>query len=122
MSTTMFSGLDIDDPANADAGAFTDCCKKPKLVLPPEEPALKVKTAFLIVQHENGEWEAASHTLDVEAEHPASVTEMSFGASQVLDDIRASKLAAFTAHQFVTMSQQAAQQAQSQAIASKLKL
>ncbi|MGW3658497.1 hypothetical protein ACWD6R_23625 [Streptomyces sp. NPDC005151] len=74
---------------------------------------LKVRTAFLIVQHENGEWEAISGlSKAVTPEHPANVLEMKFGASEVVSDIEASKLAAITAHQLMAMTAQMQQAAQ----------
>jgi hypothetical protein len=84
---------------------------------------LQVRTAFLVVQHENGEWEAVAD-LDkpVTPEHPASVIEMKFGASEVVSDIEASKLAAITAHQLMAMTAQMQQAAQNQSLADRLKI
>ncbi|MEV6310042.1 hypothetical protein AB0M10_15760 [Streptomyces sp. NPDC051840] len=84
---------------------------------------LSVRTAFLVVQHENGEWEALSDlTKTVEAEHPASVMEMKFGAAEVVSDIEASKAAAITAHQLMAMTAQMQQTAQNKNLADQLKL
>ncbi|MGW2937159.1 hypothetical protein ACWGQ5_49295 [Streptomyces sp. NPDC055722] len=84
---------------------------------------LQVRTAFMIVQHTNGEWEAVTDFgKPVTAEHTASVIEMKFGASEVVSDIEASKQAAITAHQLMAMTAQMQQAAQHQALADKLKL
>ncbi|MFJ3271063.1 hypothetical protein [Streptomyces sp. NPDC086776] len=85
--------------------------------------SLKARTAFVIVQHENGEWEAINDlSKPVTAEHPASVLEMKFGASEVVSDIEASKLAAITAHQLMAMTAQMQQAAQNKSLADSLKL
>ncbi|MFH9731930.1 hypothetical protein [Streptomyces sp. NPDC017260] len=85
--------------------------------------ALKVRTAFLVVQHENGEWEAMTDiTQPVAPEHPVTVIEMKFGATEVVSDIEASKQAAITAHQLMAMTAQMQQAAQHQSLADKLKL
>lgn len=89
----------------------------------PEDEGLAVKTAFLVVQHENGEWEAITNpTLKVKPEHSPTVIEMKHGASEVVSDIEASKIAAITAHQLMAMTQMAQQQQQMQSLASKLKI
>ncbi|UXX94057.1 hypothetical protein N7U49_21890 [Streptomyces sp. AD2-2] len=85
--------------------------------------SLKVRTAFMVVQHENGEWEAISDlSKSVTAEHPASVLEMKFGSSEVVSDIEASKQAAITAHQLMAVTAQMQQAAQHQSLADRLKL
>ncbi|MFJ4739021.1 hypothetical protein [Streptomyces sp. NPDC088775] len=85
--------------------------------------SLKARTAFMIVQHENGEWEAISDlSKSVTAEHPASVLDMKFGASEVVSDIEASKQAAITAHQLMAMTAQMQQAAQNKSLADSLKL
>ncbi|MGW3153658.1 hypothetical protein [Streptomyces sp. NPDC001089] len=84
---------------------------------------LKVRTAFLVVQHENGEWEALTDfTKPVTAEHAPTVIEMKFGAAEVVSDIEASKQAAITAHQLMAMTAQMQQAAQHQSLADRLKL
>ncbi|MFV0135438.1 hypothetical protein ACLGIH_19840 [Streptomyces sp. HMX87] len=84
---------------------------------------LQVRTAFMVVQHTNGEWEALSDiSKPVTAEHQPSVLEMKFGASEVVSDIEASKQAAITAHQLMAMTAQMQQQAAHQALADKLKI
>lgn len=84
---------------------------------------LAVRTAFMIVQHQNGEWEAlADVDKPVAADHPASVIEMKFGAAEVVSDIEASKLAAITAHQLMAMTAQMQQAAQNKSLADQLKL
>lgn len=84
---------------------------------------LQVKTAFLVVQHANGEWEALTDfTKPVTTEHTATVIEMKFGASEVVSDIEASKQAAITAHQLMAMTAQMQQAAQHQSLADRLKL
>ena len=84
---------------------------------------LQVRTAFLVVQHTNGEWEALSDFgKPVTAEHPASVLEMKFGASEVVSDIEASKQAAITAHQLMAMTAQMQQAAAHQSLADRLKI
>ncbi|MFD3563924.1 hypothetical protein ACFWVU_30315 [Streptomyces sp. NPDC058686] len=89
----------------------------------PAEDALTVRTAFLVVQHDNGEWEAvADIDKPIKAEHAPSVIDMKFGASEVVSDIEASKLAAITAHQLMAMTAQMQQAAQSQSIADRLHL
>lgn len=89
----------------------------------PNTNALPVRTAFLVVQHDNGEWEAlADIDKPVKPEHPASVIEMKFGASEVVSDIEASKLAAITAHQLMAMTAQMQQAAQNKSLADQLKL
>lgn len=85
--------------------------------------SLKVRTAFMVVQHENGEWEAVSDvSKPVTAEHPPSVIEMKFGCAEVVSDIEASKLAAITAHQLMAMTAQMQQAAQHQSLVDRLKL
>ncbi|MGW1180088.1 hypothetical protein [Streptomyces drozdowiczii] len=89
----------------------------------PAEDALAVRTAFLIVQHSNGEWEALTdHAKPVTVEHTATVIEMKFGAGEVVSDIEASKQAAITAHQLMAMTAQMQQAAQNQSLADQLKL
>ncbi|MFD9815079.1 hypothetical protein [Streptomyces sp. NPDC059080] len=84
---------------------------------------LKVRTAFMVVQHENGEWEAIGDIdKPVTPEHPTSVIEMKFGCSEVVSDIEASKLAAITAHQLMAMTAQMQQAAQNQSLADRLKI
>lgn len=90
----------------------------------PNEPdgALQARTAFLVVQHKNGEWEALTdYFKPVAVEHTASVIEMKFGAGEVVSDIEASKQAAITAHQLMAMTAQMQQAAQNQSIADRLK-
>ncbi|WP_167503122.1 hypothetical protein [Streptomyces malaysiensis] len=90
-----------------------------------EDPSgtLKVRTAFWIVQHENGEWEAMSDlNTPVTAEHSATVLEMKFGASEVVSDIEASKLAAITAHQLMAVTAQMQQAAANKSLADQLKI
>lgn len=85
--------------------------------------SLKVRTAFMVVQHENGEWEALSDiSKPVTAEHPPSVIEMKFGSSEVVSDIEASKQAAITAHQLMAMTAQMQQAAQNKSLLDSLKL
>ncbi|MFF1693186.1 hypothetical protein ACFVXC_06090 [Streptomyces sp. NPDC058257] len=89
----------------------------------PEDTALNVRTAFLVVQHDNGEWEAVSDIdKPVKPEHAPSVIEMKFGCSEVVSDIEASKLAAITAHQLMAMTAQMQQAAQNKSLADQLKL
>ncbi|WP_328749243.1 MULTISPECIES: hypothetical protein [unclassified Streptomyces] len=84
---------------------------------------LQVRTAFMVVQHTNGEWEALSDFgKPITAERSATVLEMKFGASEVVSDIEASKQAAITAHQLMAMTAQMQQAAQHQSLADKLKL
>jgi hypothetical protein len=84
---------------------------------------LQVKTAFLVVQHDNGEWEALTDFgKPITAEHTASVIEMKFGASEVVSDIEASKQSAITAHQLMAVTAQMQQAAQHQSLADRLKL
>ncbi|AZM47754.1 hypothetical protein DMB38_19965 [Streptomyces sp. WAC 06738] len=84
---------------------------------------IKCRTAFVVVQHENGEWEAVSDlSTAVNPEHTASVIEMKFGASEVVSDIEASKQAAITAHQLMAVTAQMQQAAQHQSLADRLKL
>jgi len=84
---------------------------------------IKCRTAFAVVQHENGEWEAISDlNTAIKPEHTASVIEMKFGASEVVSDIEASKQAAITAHQLMAVTAQMQQAAQHQALADKLKI
>ncbi|WP_274032450.1 hypothetical protein [Streptomyces sp. MMBL 11-1] len=92
--------------------------------MPLETPApLQVRTAFMVVQHTNGEWEALTDlSKPVEAEHPATVIEMKFGASEVVSDIEASKQSAITAHQLMAMTTQMQQAAAHEALAGQLKL
>lgn len=85
--------------------------------------ALQVRTAFLVVQHTNGEWEAVSDlSKPIAAEHAPTVLEMKFGASEVVSDIEASKQAAITAHQLMAVTAQMQQAAQHQALADRLKI
>lgn len=91
----------------------------------PEGPdgTLQVRTAFLVVQHANGEWEALTDfSKPVTAEHTAGVLEMKFGASEVVSDIEASKQAAITAHQLMAMTAQMQQAAANRSIADQLKI
>lgn len=91
----------------------------------PTQPdgTLQVRTAFMVVQHQNGEWEALSDfSKPVTAEHTPTVLEMKFGASEVVSDIEASKQAAITAHQLMAMTAQMQQQLAHQSLADKLKL
>ena len=84
---------------------------------------LQVKTAFLVVQHTNGDWEAMTDFgKPVTVEHPTSVIEMKFGCSEVVSDIEASKQAAITAHQLMATTAQMQQAAQHQALADRLKI
>lgn len=90
---------------------------------PTPDGALNARTAFLIVQHDNGEWEAMSDiTKPVTTDHDASVLEMKWGASEVVSDIEASKQAAITAHQLMAVTAQMQQATQNQSLADKLKL
>ncbi|MFC9505348.1 hypothetical protein [Streptomyces sp. NPDC057002] len=91
----------------------------------PDSPdgTLQVRTAFMVVQHTNGEWEALpDFSKPVTAEHTATVLEMKFGASEVVSDIEASKQSAITAHQLMAMTAQMQQAAQHQSLADRLKL
>lgn len=84
-----------------------------------------VRTAFVVVQHTDGEWEAITDLALVDhlvVDHTASVLEMKFGASEVVSDIEASKQAAITAHQLMAVTAQMQQAAQHQALADKLKI
>ncbi|MGW3860243.1 hypothetical protein ACWEDZ_01990 [Streptomyces sp. NPDC005047] len=84
---------------------------------------LQVRTAFMVVQHGNGEWEALTDiSKPVTVERAPSVIEMKFGASEVVSDIEASKLAAITAHQLMAVTAQMQQQVAHQSLADKLKL
>ncbi|MFC4498583.1 MULTISPECIES: hypothetical protein [Streptomyces] len=84
---------------------------------------LQARTAFLVVQHKNGEWEAITDFFKpVTVEHTASVIEMKFGASEVVSDIEASKQAAITAHQLMAMTAQMQQAAANKSLADQLKL
>ncbi|WP_369042175.1 hypothetical protein [Streptomyces sp. Midd1] len=84
---------------------------------------LQVATAFLVVQHTNGEWEALSDIgKPVTVEHPATVIKMKFGASEVVSDIEASKQAAITAHQLMAVTAQMQQQAAHRSLADQLKI
>lgn len=84
---------------------------------------LQAKTAFLVVQHTNGEWEALSDfAKPVTTEHAASVLDMKFGASEVVSDIEASKQAAITAHQLMAVTAQMQQAAQHRSLADQLKI
>lgn len=88
-----------------------------------DHDTLKVRTAFMIVQHENGEWEALTDIdKSVTPEHAPTVIEMKFGASEVVSDIEASKQAAITAHQLMAWTQQMQQAASHQSLADQLKL
>ncbi|MET8342405.1 hypothetical protein [Streptomyces microflavus] len=83
---------------------------------------LQARTAFLVVQHKNGEWEALTdYVKPVTVEHTASVIEMKFGAGEVVSDIEASKQAAITAHQLMAMTAQMQQAAQNQSLVDSLK-
>nr|WTB33474.1 hypothetical protein OG781_31890 [Streptomyces sp. NBC_00830] len=64
----------------------------------------------MIIQHENGEWEAISDL------------SKKFGASEVVSDVEAPKLAAITAHQLMAMTAQMQQAAQNKSLADSLKL
>jgi hypothetical protein len=76
----------------------------------------KVRTAFLVVQNENHEWEATPlHDLPLDVEHRATVAEMKHGASEVASDIEASKTAAMAAQLVVQQQMQMAMAARSQA-------
>ncbi|MGW1261132.1 hypothetical protein ACWD7Y_04125 [Streptomyces drozdowiczii] len=89
----------------------------------PAEDALAVRTAFLVVQHGNGEWEAVTDIdKPVKPEHAPTVIEMKFGCSEVVSDIEASKQAAITAHQLMAMTAQMQQAAQNQSLADRLKI
>jgi len=97
--------------------------------MPTETPAAdatrSVQTAFVVVQHTNGEWEALTDLNLVDhlvVDRAPSVIEMKFGASEVVSDIEASKLAAITAHQLMAVTAQMQQAAQHQALADRLKL
>ena len=84
-----------------------------------------VQTAFVVVQHADGEWEALTDLSLVErlvVDHTASVIEMKFGASEVVSDIEASKQAAITAHQLMAVTAQMQQQAAHRSLADQLKL
>ncbi|NIY68004.1 hypothetical protein SMALB_6082 [Streptomyces malaysiensis] len=58
----------------------------------------------------------------VTAEHSATVLEMKFGASEVVSDIEASKLAAITAHQLMAVTAQMQQAAANKSLADQLKI
>ncbi|MFE5853250.1 hypothetical protein ACFQ61_08520 [Streptomyces sp. NPDC056500] len=82
-----------------------------------------VATAFMVVQHVNGEWEViVDLSKHVSPGHTASVMEMRAGCSEVLSDIEASKLAAITAHQLVALTTQMQQAAANKSLADQLKL
>jgi hypothetical protein len=87
----------------------------------------KVRTAFLVLQNENFEWEATPfHELPLEVEHRATIGEMKHGAAEVASDIEASKVAAMAAQlvvqQQMQMAMAARNQATDQAIRSQLHL
>lgn len=84
---------------------------------------LQVRTAFMVVQHDNGEWEAVADVAKpVTAQRPPSVIEMKFGCAEVVSDIEASKLAAITAHQLMAMTAQMQQAATNKSLADSLNL
>ncbi|MFF8283388.1 hypothetical protein ACF06W_11770 [Streptomyces albus] len=88
-----------------------------------DNTGLSVRTAFLVVQHENGEWEAVTDIRrPITPTRPPSVIEMKFGCSEVVSDIEASKQAAITAHQLMAVTAQMQQAAENQTIADRLKL
>jgi hypothetical protein len=83
----------------------------------------KVRIAFMVVQLDNGEWEAISdHSIPVTAERAATVMEMKFGCSEVVSDIEASKLAAITAHQLMAVTAQMQQAQANKSLADQLKI
>ncbi|MEU1552087.1 hypothetical protein ABZ517_05120 [Streptomyces scabiei] len=84
-----------------------------------------VQTAFIVVQHADGEWEAITDLNLVErlvVDHNPTVLEMKFGASEVVSDIEASKQAAITAHQLMAVTAQMQQAAATRSLADQLKL
>lgn len=81
------------------------------------------RTAFVVVQHENGEWEAINDlNTAITPEHTATVIEMKFGASEVVSDIEASKQAAITAHQLMAVTAQMQQAAANRSLVDQLKI
>lgn len=85
--------------------------------------AREVRTAFIVVQHTNGEWEAiADLSIAIKPERAPSVLEMKFGASEVVSDIEASKLAAITAHQLMAVTAQMQQAQANKSLADQLKI
>ncbi|MEU1816036.1 hypothetical protein ABZ543_12695 [Streptomyces roseifaciens] len=89
---------------------------------PHETTALEVRTAFLVIQHPNGEWEATHANLAVAPQHAPTVTEMKIGCAEVVSDIEASKLAAFTAQQFMALAVQTQEQTAVKHLAKSLNL
>lgn len=88
----------------------------------PEAP-LKVRTAFLVVQHENGEWQGVPNIdAPLIPERPATVAEMKFGCSEVVSDITASGVSAMVVQQFMAVTAQLNEQARTQAVREKLKV
>jgi hypothetical protein len=76
----------------------------------------KVRTAFLVFQNEQLEWEATPfYRLPLEIEHSATVAEMRYGAAEVASDIEASKVAAMAAQLVIQQQMQMAMAARSQA-------
>jgi hypothetical protein len=64
------------------------------------------RTAFLIVQHQDGKWEALTDTdADFDAEHTASLAEMRGGAEHVAFEIGANITASLTVQHQLQMAQ-----------------
>ncbi|MFI9271824.1 hypothetical protein ACIGXM_14055 [Kitasatospora sp. NPDC052896] len=89
------------------------------------EAPRKVTTAFLILQTEQGEWEATPDLdMPLQPSRPASVSDMKHGAAEVVSDIEASKIAAMAAQLTIQQQMQMAasirNRAEEQAIRSKL--
>ncbi|MFE6745901.1 hypothetical protein ACFVGM_08630 [Kitasatospora purpeofusca] len=88
-----------------------------------DDGPLRVRSAFLVFQRENGAWEA---TPNIDAplmpEHPASVPEMKHGCFEVLGDIQTSEASAAVVQQMMAITARLNEQASTQALREKLKI
>lgn len=66
-----------------------------------------VTTAFTVVQHPDGNWEAIADTdLELVVHHKADVHEMRYGCSRVVGDIDASHISGLVMHHMAASRRQ----------------
>lgn len=79
------------------------------------------RTAFLVVQHQDGKWEALTDTdADFDTEHTASLAEMKGGADQVAFELGANITASITIQHQLQMAHMAQRAAADEQLKRKL--
>lgn len=82
-----------------------------------------VRTAFLVVQGEDGEWQAMPDiNAPIKPDRQPTVIEMKTGCAEVVSDIEASKTSQMVVAQMMQITQQLQEQARAQDLQSRLKL